>query len=78
MAMLIEQQVLEPGNELTGQRDGATAVVTDNYGLAGAGVRYPLPVATGGMRCRGFLSPLRPSSDRSSLMQFSSPLFQCD
>jgi hypothetical protein len=52
LAQLIDQAVLQPGDELTGRTDGLTAVVTDDYGLAVNGVRYATPeeaAAAGGV-----------------------------
>lgn len=43
LATLIDQQILSPGDELTAAHVDRTAVVTDDYGLAVAGVRYPTP-----------------------------------
>jgi hypothetical protein len=52
LAQLIDQQILNPGDELIGARDGLTAVVTEDYGLAVNGVRYATPeeaAAAGGI-----------------------------
>lgn len=43
LAALIDQQILTPGDELTASHDGLTAVITDDYGFAVAGVRYTTP-----------------------------------
>jgi hypothetical protein len=42
LAQLITSEVLRPGDELTGP-DGEAATVTDNYGIAVAGIRYATP-----------------------------------
>lgn len=43
LADLIHQEILTPGDELTAAHHGLIAVVTEDYGLAVAGVRYATP-----------------------------------